>query len=75
MFGNLLVAWAVYRHFWFCSRGNWHGEMTVVYMIALLALVFTGPGKYSLDWLIEKKCALSSIETAARDEVRETVNS
>jgi len=55
--GNLLVAWAVYRGFLFWSRQNWHGEMTVIYIAAALTILITGPGKYSVDWLIQKRFA------------------
>jgi putative oxidoreductase len=57
IFGNLFVAWAVYRHFMFWTRENWHGEMVVVYMGAFFAIIFAGPGKYSLDALLRKNKA------------------
>jgi putative oxidoreductase len=55
MFSNLLVAWSLRQGFMFWSRQNWHGEMTVVYLGALLAILFTGPGKYSIDGLILRR--------------------
>jgi putative oxidoreductase len=33
---------------------NSHPEVTWLYMCAFLALVFTGPGRYSLDWILSK---------------------
>lgn len=48
-FCNLLVAWAFVHHFQFVGHGGDHGELIVVYMGAMLALFFGGPGIYSVD--------------------------
>jgi len=60
MFCNLFVGWSLRHHFVFWTRSNWHGEMMVIYMAALLAIIFAGTGKYSLDWLIQKKLSRES---------------
>lgn len=49
---NVAVAWAALHHFSFFGHAADHGELIVLYMGAMLALVLTGPGKYSLDRLI-----------------------
>ena len=64
MFCNLFVGWSLRHHFMFWIRSNWHGEMMVIYMAAILALIFLGPGKYSVDHLIQKKLS----RDAAQDE-------
>ncbi len=55
MLCNLFVGWSLRHHFMFWVRANWHGEMMTVYMAVLLALVFLGPGKYSIDGIIQKQ--------------------
>ena len=55
-FSTLFVAWSVVIHFpYFTGSSATHGEMTVAYIIALLALVFTGGGKYSIDALLDRE--------------------
>jgi putative oxidoreductase len=46
---NLFVAWSAFHHFAFFGQGNEHGELMVVYMGVMLAIVALGPGKYSVD--------------------------
>ncbi|HTW47291.1 MAG TPA: DoxX family protein [Acidobacteriaceae bacterium] len=46
---NLFVAWAFVHHFQFAGRGGDHGELIVVYMGVMLALVIAGPGRFSID--------------------------
>ena len=55
-FLNILVAWSLVHHFAFFGRGpGEHGEAIVLYLGALLALVFTGGGRYSLDALLTRQ--------------------
>jgi putative oxidoreductase len=55
MFCSLFVGWSLRWHFMFWVRANWHGEMMVIYMAAIMAIVIVGPGKYSVDALIQKR--------------------
>lgn len=50
-FANLTVAWVLVHRFAFIGRGSAgeHGELVVLYLVALLALVFAGPGTPSID--------------------------
>ena len=48
-FANIFVAWAMVHHFLFFGRGADHGELIVLYLAALAAIVLAGPGKYSVD--------------------------
>ncbi len=63
-FCTLFVAWSVVLGFpYFVSSvpggasvaSATHGEMVISYLIALLALVFTGGGKYSVDALLDRE--------------------
>jgi len=60
MLCSLFVGWSIRWHFMFWVRANWHGEMMTVYMAALLGIVFLGPGKYSIDTLIQKRLSRQS---------------
>ena len=50
---NIAVAWVFVHHFAFTGRGPAaeHGELIVLYLIALLTLVLTGSGAASIDRL------------------------
>ena len=52
-FCNILVAWAMVHRFAFIGRGpgSDHGELMVLYLIALLTLVITGSSAFSVDRL------------------------
>ncbi|MGA7220524.1 MAG: DoxX family protein [Candidatus Sulfotelmatobacter sp.] len=56
-FGNIFVAWAFVHHFAFFGKGpgSDHGELMVLYMGALLAIVIAGPGAASLDRLLGRR--------------------
>lgn len=56
-FGNIFVAWAFVHHFAFTGKGpaSDHGELMVLYLIALLTLVIAGPGAASIDRTLERK--------------------
>lgn len=51
-FTNLMVAWIFVHHFLFMGKNSDHGELIVIYLAATLTLFFSGPGKYSVDYLI-----------------------
>lgn len=53
-FVNIGVAWALVHHFAFYGRPGEHGELIVLYLAAMFAIVLAGPGKYSIDGMIEK---------------------
>ena len=48
---NIFVAWAFVHHFSFFGKGpgSDHGELIVLYLVALLAIVIAGPGALSID--------------------------
>jgi putative oxidoreductase len=52
-FCNILVAWALVHRFAFFGRGPGanHGELIVLYLLALLTLVIVGPTGFSVDGL------------------------
>ncbi|HXN17469.1 MAG TPA: DoxX family protein [Candidatus Binatus sp.] len=56
-FTNIFVAWAFVHKFAFFGKGpgSDHGELIVLYLGALLALVIAGPGAACLDCLLARK--------------------
>jgi putative oxidoreductase len=56
-FTNIFVAWAFVHQFAFFGKGpgSDHGELIVLYLGALLALVIAGPGAACLDRLLAGK--------------------
>jgi putative oxidoreductase len=50
-FLEIFVAWALVHHFTFLgkSAGADHGELIALYLSALLTLMVTGAGRYSVD--------------------------
>jgi putative oxidoreductase len=56
-FGNIFVAWAFVHHFAFLGKGPVpeHGELMVLYLVAMLTLLIAGPGAISLDRLLSRK--------------------
>ena len=51
-FANIGVAWAMVHHFSFFGPRADHGEIIVLFLGAMIAIFLTGPGRYSLDYLI-----------------------
>lgn len=51
---TIWVAWSFVHHFLFFGRGADHGELMVLYMAAMLTLVLTGAGRYSVDGALRK---------------------
>ncbi len=49
IFFNVLVAWVFVHHLQFFGHTADHGELTVLYIGAFLALAILGPGRFSLD--------------------------
>lgn len=54
-FLNILVAWIWVHHFSFFGPRGDHGEIIVLFLGGLLGFMLTGPGKYSLDYLLFTK--------------------
>ena len=51
---NIGVAWAFVHHFAFFGPQGGHGELIVLYLAAMFAIFFAGPGRYSIDGMIDK---------------------
>jgi putative oxidoreductase len=54
IFFNIFVAWSFAHHFLFWGVKGEHGELIVLYLGAMLALFLAGPGKYSVDGMLDK---------------------
>jgi putative oxidoreductase len=50
-FCNILVAWGLIHRFAFFGKGpgSGHGELIVLYLVALLTLIIHGPTAFSVD--------------------------
>jgi uncharacterized membrane protein YphA (DoxX/SURF4 family) len=54
-FVSIMVAWITVHHFsYFGTRAD-HGEIIVLMLGTLLGLIASGPGRYSLDYLLADK--------------------
>ncbi len=53
-FVNIMVAYATVHHFSYWGPRADHGEIIVLMLGTFLGFIFTGPGRYSLDYLINK---------------------
>jgi putative oxidoreductase len=53
-FLNIFVAWALVHHFQFFGHAAEHGELIVLYLGVMIALTFTGAGRFSLDHVIAR---------------------
>jgi putative oxidoreductase len=51
-FANIGVAWAMVHHFSFFGPRADHGEIIVLFLGAMISILLTGPGRYSLDYLL-----------------------
>lgn len=51
----LFVAWALVHHFIFLGPREDHGQVIWLYLSGLIAIFITGPGRYSVDYLLQKK--------------------
>jgi uncharacterized membrane protein YphA (DoxX/SURF4 family) len=70
-FANIAVAWAMVHHFSFFGPRADHGEIIVLFLGALVSILLTGPGRYSLDYLLvnrKSKEGASSQFAATRAE-------
>jgi len=56
-FCNIFVAWAFVHHFALLGKGPGpeHGELIVLYLVAMLTLVIAGPGVASVDRFLAQK--------------------
>jgi putative oxidoreductase len=52
-FAVIFVAWSLRDNFMYLGRGGDHGELMILYMAALIGVFITGPGRYSMDSLID----------------------
>lgn len=59
-FVNIFVAWVTVHHFSFFGPRGDHGEIIVLMLGAFSGLVFTGPGRYSLDYVISSRRGYSA---------------
>jgi putative oxidoreductase len=51
-FANIGVAWAMVHHFSFFGPRADHGEIIVLFLGAMISIFLTGPGRYSVDYLL-----------------------
>jgi putative oxidoreductase len=51
-FVNILVAFITVHHLHFFGRDADHGEIIVLFMGVMAGLVASGPGRYSIDYLL-----------------------
>ena len=54
-FVNLFVAWGLVHDFAFFGKPGEHGELIVLYLAVMCALTLTGPGRFSVDWVLSKR--------------------
>lgn len=50
----LFVAWALVHHFIFLGPREDHGQVIWLYLSGLIAVFVAGPGRYSVDYLLQK---------------------
>ncbi len=55
--GDIFVAWAFVHHVAFFGKGpgSDHGELVVLYLGALLAILIAGPGAASIDGVFSRR--------------------
>jgi putative oxidoreductase len=61
---NIFVAWALVHHFAYFGKtpGAAHGELMFEYLVAFAALLFGGPGRYSVDGTLAKNKTVTAAE-------------
>lgn len=57
---NIFVVWALIVHFQFIAHGVSPGEAIVLYLGGFLTIALAGPGRFSLDSVLAKKCVTKS---------------
>jgi putative oxidoreductase len=67
-FINIMVAYATVHHFSYWGPRADHGEIIVLMLGTFLGLIFTGPGRYSLDYLVTKWRDSRSVSTSETAE-------
>jgi putative oxidoreductase len=60
-FVNILVAFITVHHLHFFGRDADHGEIIVLMLGAMAGFVFTGPGRYSVDYLVTRWRSVKSL--------------
>jgi putative oxidoreductase len=67
-FFNIFVAWSFFHHFIFFGKtqSGDHGELITLYLVSFAALIAGGPGRYSVDALLEDKEEASDAAISAR---------
>jgi putative oxidoreductase len=66
-FVNILVAFITVHHLHFFGRDADHGEIIVLMLGAMAGFVFTGPGRYSVDYLVTKWRGAKSVPTSEEE--------
>lgn len=49
----IFTAWSLRDHFSYLGHGGDHGEVIALYLICLLSIFITGPGRFSIDSLLK----------------------
>jgi putative oxidoreductase len=65
IFCNIFVAWALVVHFQFFAHGVSAGEAMVLYLGGLITIAVAGPGRFSADSFLVKRCRRRSARATA----------
>jgi putative oxidoreductase len=65
IFCNIFVAWALVVHFQFFAHGVSAGETMVLYLGGLVTIAVAGPGRFSADSFLTKRCRRRSVTATA----------
>jgi putative oxidoreductase len=53
----LFVAWSLVQHFIYLGPREDHGQVIWLYLSGMIVIIIGGPGRYSADFLLQKKTA------------------
>ena len=65
IFCNIFVTWALVVHFQFFAHGVSAGEAMVLYLGGLITIAVAGPGRFSADSFLTKRCRRRSARATA----------